>query len=246
MRNMRMFKETIEYALNLLFPIHCLHCGTSGALLCPRCIATIPSIPPPICRHCGNPLGRGERCLPCQYLPLRLSGLRVASSYREPLRSTIHALKYEGKRQLGEPLGCLLAQAYQRYGMQSDLIIPVPLHHERLQRRGYNQAQVLATICARQLNIPLVPTLLTRVRTTSTQVQLSAYERRINLQGAFQCQHGSTNTIIRNRRILIIDDVCTTGATLEACAAPLIAAGAKNVWGLVLARPTVTNYTTAT
>ncbi|GCE27931.1 hypothetical protein KDA_34150 [Dictyobacter alpinus] len=137
-------------------------------------------------------------------------------------------------------MGNLLAQAYQHYQLHADLIIPVPLHKTRLEQRGYNQAELLAQTCADTLQIPLQTDLLYREKTTSTQVNLTAPKRRENLQDAFYYMPGSTTKTVFKRKILIIDDVSTTGATLEACAAPLFAAGAQSVWGLVLARPTVT------
>ncbi|GCE20406.1 hypothetical protein KDK_42060 [Dictyobacter kobayashii] len=164
--------------------------------------------------------------------------MRAVGSYQEPLRSNIRALKYQGNTRLGEPLGKLLAQAYIKHGIRADLIIPLPLHQEKLQQRGYNQSQLLAESCARQLQLPLQTTLVRRIRTTPAQVTLTARQRRANLQGAFCCAPDPTTQSLFNRRILVIDDVCTTGATLEACAAPLFEAGAREVWGLVLARPT--------
>lgn len=176
-------------------------------------------------------------CRQCQYHPPGLSGLRAVSSYEEPLRSCIHALKYNGNTRLAEPLGQLLARAYWHYALQLDAIIPVPLHDERQQQRGYNHALLLAEICAGQVNLPLYENMVVRYRATPAQVGLPAGERRQNVAGAFCCSPAFTTGALFGRRILIIDDVYTTGATLEACAAPLFAAGTKEVWGLVLARP---------
>jgi len=168
---------------------------------------------------------------------LRLSGLRTVSSYEGPLRLCIHALKYDGNVRLAEPLGDLLANAYLYYGLQADMIIPVPLHAEREQQRGYNHAHLLAEVCAARVNIPLYGNILLRHRPTPAQVGLTANERHLNVAGAFQCMPAFTTGALLKRRILIIDDVYTTGATLEACASPLFAAGAQAVCGLVLARP---------
>jgi ComF family protein len=167
-----------------------------------------------------------------------MSGLRIASLYQGPLRSCIHALKYQGNKRLAAPLGTILAQAYRLYGMQADLMIPVPLHKTREQERGFNQAQLLAEECARRLTIPLNLQLLERTRPTQVQAHLTASERQQNVAGAFECQpEAATKQLLERKIIVIVDDVCTTGATLEACAAPLFAAGARAVWGLVLARP---------
>ncbi len=165
-----------------------------------------------------------------------MNGLRATSLYINPLRLCIRALKYSGNRRLAEPLGALLARTYTAYNMQADMIIPVPLHSERERRRGYNQAHLLAKVCAAQTGLPLHDTLVTRTRATPPQVGLTASERKCNVLGAFSCTQPLATEMLSGRKILMIDDVCTTGATLEACAAPLLAAGALSVWGLVLAR----------
>jgi len=131
----------------------------------------------------------------------------------------------------------LLAKAYQASNIHADLIIPVPLHPERLKQRGYNQAHLLAQVCAQAVGVPLNVSILQRRKETQVQVHLHHHERHSNVAGAFCCQSPIATKSLENRRIVIIDDVSTTGATLEACAAPLFAAGASEVWGLVLARP---------
>jgi ComF family protein len=138
---------------------------------------------------------------------------------------------------MAEPLGQLLAETYIDYKLQADILLPVPLHPERLRERGYNQSALLARTCANKLGITYREDLLVRQRATSPQVGLSFHERLCNVSGAFQAAFPFTTEALAGRRILIVDDVCTTGATIEACAAPLFAAGARSVWGLVLARP---------
>ncbi len=222
--------------LDLLFPPRCVGCKSSGRILCPACIAKIQPLKSPLCAHCGMPTTPGLSCQRCSYHHLRLSGLHSVSAYQEPLRSFIHAFKYEGKTRLAAPLGALLAHKYRASGLHVDMIIPVPLHSERLRQRGYNQAQLLAVACATELGIPQSAALLVRGRPTAAQVHLSPADRQQNVAGAFLLAPAYAR-VLRGRKILLIDDVCTTGATLEACAAPLFAAGASGVWGLVLARP---------
>jgi ComF family protein len=178
-------------------------------------------------------------CKNCQYHHPNLSGQRAVSLYQEPLRGCIHGLKYDGNTRLAEPLGLLLAQAYRRYGLQADMLIPVPLHSERQQQRGYNHASLLAEVCSANLGVPMNDSILVRHRATVAQVDLHPRERYQNVAGAFACTSGSARDALYGRRIVIIDDVSTTSATLEACATPLFAAGAKEIWGLVLARPMV-------
>lgn len=239
-RLLRSYSHTVMHQfLDMLFPVRCAGCQSSGYVLCPSCVAKIQPLPSPFCQLCGTPLSPEGTCKNCQYHPLKLNGQRAVSLYQEPLRGCIHGLKYDGNTRLAEPLGLLLSQAYVRYGMRADVLIPVPLHSERQQQRGYNHAALLAEVCSAQLGVPLNSGVLVRQRATVAQVDLHPRERYQNVAGAFACASASASKGINGRSIVIIDDVSTTGATLEACAAPLFAAGAKEVWGLVLARPMV-------
>ncbi|HET9920687.1 MAG TPA: ComF family protein [Ktedonobacteraceae bacterium] len=223
--------------LDLLFPPRCAGCQKTGSVLCPACLTAIPLLAAPFCQHCGSPSAANGACRSCQYHPPRLHGLRAASLFQGQLRFYIHQLKYEGKTRLAEPLGFLMAQAYRRYGFQVDAIVPVPLHPERQRQRGYNHAALLAEVCALQVGVPLYSDMLQRSLATPAQVGSTASQRYQNVAGAFLCAPAFATGALTGRSILILDDVCTTGATLEACAAPLYAAGATAVWGLVLARP---------
>ena len=230
-------RTVMQQFFDILFPVHCAGCQRSGHVLCPSCIAQIHPLPSPICQHCGAPLPPGGKCKNCQYRPLSMSGLRAVSAYQEPLRACIHALKYNGNIRLAEPLGQLLARAYTSYRLHADIILPVPLHSERQRQRGYNHASLLARVCSTQLGVPLYENILVRHRATLAQVDLNPKDRHQNVAGAFHCTPAFATGTLCGRRIVIIDDVCTTCATLEACAVPLFAAGAEMVWGLVLARP---------
>ena len=234
---LREFQRVTQQGLDILFPPQCAGCKRGGSVLCSSCMAHFVPVMGPSCQRCGSPLSQKGMCQQCQYHPLGLSGLRAVSSYREPLRSCIHALKYDGNTRLAEPLGRLLAQAYQYYSLQADAIIPVPLHGERQKQRGYNHAHLLAEVCAAQVNVPLYEDMVIRCRATPAQVGLAASERLQNVAGAFRCSTAFATGRLYGRRIVIVDDVYTTGATLESCARPLFAAGAREVWGLVLAQP---------
>jgi ComF family protein len=193
---------------------------------------------PSSCQRCGRAILEPDMtCRACNSHPAGLNGLFAVSSYEEPLRSCIHELKYDGNVRLAEPLGLLLAETCARSSIETDAIIPVPLHYDRQQQRGYNHAQLLAEVCARQSRIPYHEHMLVRHRATLPQVGLSVQERYQNIAGAFLCTRAYATGALFGRSIVIVDDVATTGATLEACAAPLFAAGAKEVRGLVLARP---------
>lgn len=232
------WKQAIERFLDLLFPPQCAGCQKNGYILCSTCYASVKVLSPPFCKYCHAPLVAGDFCQKCTYYPLQFNGLRMVGAYQEPLRSYIYALKYHGNKRLAQPLGSLLVQTYKRAGLVTDMIVPVPLHTKRQQQRGYNQAQLLAEVCSAQLGLPLYVSLLTRVRATASQARLSSMnERRQNVAGAFLLNPQVNAKALAKRHILLIDDICTTGATLDACAAPLFSAGAKTVWGLVLARP---------
>lgn len=120
-------KQAMQQLLDLLYPPRCAGCQRGGQVLCPSCLAQIPPLTS-ICQRCSAPLSPGSICSSCQSAPLKLSGLRAVSAYQEPLRSYIHALKYDGNTRLAQPLGMLLAQAYHTLGIRADGIVPVPLH----------------------------------------------------------------------------------------------------------------------
>ena len=148
------------------------------------------------------------------------------------VRKAIHALKYQGVRAVAPTLGQLLVPFLAQEGLEGDLLVPVPLHPKRERQRGYNQLLLLAQAVGRATGLAVEPRALTRVTSVPSQVSLRAEERRANVAEAFRARPES----VAGRRILVIDDVCTTGATLEACALALKEAGAVSVWGLALAR----------
>ena len=230
-------EQALPYLLDLIFPPQCGGCKRSGSVLCSSCATQFKLIDPPFCQHCHSLLAPTGNCQRCHFHKLRLSGLRVAYMYQDPLRTCIHNFKYNGNIRLASPLGLLLAKAYRASNIQADMIIPVPLYTDRLRQRGYNQAHLLAKVCAQATGVSLNTSVLERIRDTREQMRLQAYERYSNVAEAFCCSSSIATKSLVERRIVVIDDVCTTGATLEACAAPLFAAGASEVWGLVLARP---------
>lgn len=229
-------QRLLREGLDLLFPPRCTCCQRNGFTLCPTCLQEMQPMNAPICRHCGAYLTTVDAaCSFCQRHELRLNGLRNVHSYQGKLQHAIHALKYRGEQHLAEPLGQLLAQTFRHYNMHADALVPLPLHPQRQRDRGYNQAALLARVCATYLKIPCREDLVIRQRPTYAQVGLKADERRQNVADAFACQ--AKAGIHMYRTLVLIDDVSTTGSTLEACAAPLYAVGMREIWGLVLARP---------
>lgn len=149
------------------------------------------------------------------------------------MREAIHQLKYRNIRILAAPLAEMLQDYLKNEPLPAEVIVPVPLHPQRLRERGYNQAQLLAQKLGRLAGLPIMDNGLSRAHYTVPQARTgNIAERRSNVSGAFRC----LNDKINGRTVLLIDDVATTGATLNACAAALKAAGAVSVWGLAVAR----------
>lgn len=149
-----------------------------------------------------------------------------------PVRKAIHHFKYSNAHALAGPLGALMTAWWDEHPLNGDVLVPVPLHSSRLRQRGYNQAALLARELGHHTGLPLEEQLLVRVRNTSAQMRLDAEQRRQNVSGAFV----APSDTLRGRRVVLIDDVCTTGATLQACATALQDAGADTVQAFTLAR----------
>jgi ComF family protein len=189
-------------------------------------------VKPPLCPLCGQPQATPGRCARCERDPLRIDGIRSVALFEGSLRRAIHSFKYEYARDLALPLGEMLVAFWQETPLPADAIVPVPLHRRRLRERGYNQAALLAGRLGQATGVPVLYGALSRRRYTVSQTQLAADQRRRNVEGAFVC----VGSQVRGRRALLIDDVCTTGATLEASSVALQEGGARSVWALTLAR----------
>jgi ComF family protein len=149
------------------------------------------------------------------------------------VRRAVHQLKYGQFKALAAPLGQLLAQYLEARPVAADVLVPVPLHSRRLRERGYNQSALLAAEVGKLSGLPVVSDSLVRLRHTKAQVKTAdAGERQRNLAGAFGCRDAK----LVGKRVLLVDDVCTTGSTLDSCAIALRRTGASSVWGLALAR----------
>ncbi len=168
-----------------------------------------------------------------------LDGIRSVALFEGTLRKAIHRFKYDYVRDLAIPLGEMLAD-YSRLNhgqgqealVPGDVIIPVPLHKRRLWERGYNQSALLAERLGTALQVPVLHNVLYRNRYTMSQTRLDAQARSRNVAGAFSCSGSG----VHNNRVLLIDDVCTTGATLNACGLALRKGGAQSIWALTVAR----------
>lgn len=222
-----------ESFLNLLFPPRCVGCGKEGGFLCPSCSQLLPRIVPPYCVQCGIPVQNGTLCPSCQSSPLTIDSIRSLFLFEGVARDAIHHLKYKNLKAIASPLGQFMGEYLRASSVPADVLVPVPLHSRQLRERGYNQSTLLARETGRLVNLPVVETSLLRLRNTISQARTSsAQERRRNVDRAFGC----SDQTLQNKRVVIIDDVCTTSATLDSCAVALKAAGATSVWGLTVAR----------
>lgn len=223
--------EIGQLLLDLLYPPRCPGCGRLGVLFCQACQARIEPLPVTGCRRCGDPATPAGLCAACRATPSSLDAIFSAAVFAPPLRDAIHDLKYNNGRALARPLGQQMVLAWRKRGLSADLIVPVPLHRSRVSERGYNQSALLARVLAAEVGVPIAERLLIRQRATAHQVGLSRAERAQNVAGAFSCLGE-----VAGKHVLLLDDVATTGATLEACASALRAAGASQVTGFTLAR----------
>lgn len=230
--------------VDLIFPPACASCGAAGYRICPRCAQLVMPTPVTLCQRCGRvreaAVDHCSACADAAVFPLRR--VRAAALHLSPLRDWIHLLKYEGRRDLAPLLARYMVAAFDRpdwaeIAPHVDAIAPVPLHAERLRERGYNQAELLATGICRQRHLALRVDLLRREKLTRSQVGLNAVERKANVEDAF-----IASPACQGVRLLLIDDVYTTGATLCACASAALAAGAVEVYALTLAQPAHTDH----
>jgi ComF family protein len=226
------WRATAHALLGLLFPPRCAVCQSSPGWLCETCLQEIEFIRPPFCPLCGQPTRTSRLCPSCERTPPRVDGIRAVGYLEGTLQTAIHRFKYSNVRPLAAPLGKLAGEYLTGSGIPADVVHPVPLHSRRLRERGYNQAALLAKEIGASVGLPMIGGVLLRTKSTVPQVGLNAAQRRENVQDAFQCADRS----LTGRRVLLVDDVCTTGATLDACSDALREGGAKLVWGLVLAR----------
>ena len=233
-----------EFLLNFFFPSHCINCQKEGNALCLDCFGLIDISNGPYCPFCWPPkIVLDARTCPSCRKHRNLTGLFNAAPYNNfIIKKLISQFKYEPFiRGLAGTLSSLIIQHFQTLDYPPPffrdkagfVLVPVPLHKKRLKWRGFNQAEEICCHLSPVLNIPLISDVLLKIKETQPQMKLIAKERQENIKGVFVCQN---NDLIRNKKILLADDVFTTGATMEECARVLKDAGAKEVWGVVVAR----------
>jgi ComF family protein len=220
-------------ALDLLFPQRCIGCGKEGSFLCSACQNSLPRVMPPLCPLCGRPQPSGILCPGCVGWQASIDGIRSPFRFEGTVRQAVYSLKYRNLRALAAPLARLMSDYLAENPVPGDVLVPVPLHRKRLRERGYNQSALLAKQLGRLTGLPVEENCLVRRIHNLPQARTANVEqRRANVVGAFTCRDEG----LKGRRVVLIDDVSTSGATLDACAAELKETGAESVWGLTLAR----------
>jgi ComF family protein len=236
-------KQFFQALLDVFLPPICHICRefiphADEIHICPDCRRQLPLVISPLCPVCGIPfIGTGDdhRCGQCLTQPPRFDTARAAFLYEGAMRDLIHSFKYDRRSHLRRPLTLLVLEELCAFLQDAEpqIIVPVPLHRSRLRQRGFNQAVLLGTLLARRLSLPMLPDALVRTRRTEPQIELSAAERRSNVKGAFSVKRSGD---IAGKRVLLLDDVMTTGSTMNECAGELKKSGVNRVIAVTIAR----------
>ena len=233
-------KAALDPVLDLFYPPDCLACGrgVEGAdiVLCASCLEVLTRLPENGCARCGSPLEDGQDgCNVCAIQSTALEAIRSVAWFIGPVPALIHRFKYQGFQRLSAFFAELMNSfhAGREVVEPAELLVPVPLHYWRKLRRGYNQSEKLGESLAELSGKELATDVLVRIRRTKSQTRLTPEERKLNVAGAFRVNDPRR---IKNRSVLLVDDVMTTGATLGACALTLKNAGAKKVLAYTFAR----------
>ena len=243
-RGVRWLRTTAKAALDLLLPPHCLTCDAPVDVpgrFCPECFRLTGYISEPCCRHCGVPFahagqgGEDRLCPGCRDRPPPWRHARAALRYDTQSRRIVLPLKYADRTEYAAALAPMMARAGAALLREADWLVPVPLHRRRLIARRYNQSALLAHALGRVAHKPVLPDALQRIRPTASLGDLSAEDRIRVLDGAFAVRPGR-DAKLAGRRLILIDDVLTSGATCAACTLVLLAAGAASVDVLVAPR----------
>lgn len=223
--------RSIWSGLDLLFPPQCGGCGRPGSRWCITCQSSVKILNGIVCDVCGLPQEKPGMCSACLASRPRFRSLRAWAVFEEPVQSALHKLKYRRDLSMGDAIAAAMMPFVQNLNWKIDLVVPVPLGKQRMRERGYNQVAMIAKPLAMGLGLQYSPNALARQKETRSQVGLNREERHLNVQMAFRAEAG-----VRDKVVLIMDDVSTTGSTLSSGAEALYAAGASDVYALTIAR----------
>lgn len=224
--------QSFWVALDWIYPPFCAGCRKPGSRWCFDCQGKTRLIQPPYCSCCGKVRLETGLCNTCRSQPPSFKEMRSWAVYEGPLREAVRRLKYKKELSLGDTFSQAMVALFTQSRWQVDAITPVPIGIARKSQRGYNQASLLARPMALRAGIEYLPKALKKVKDTPSQVGLNIHQRRANVKGSFQAQPG----YVVGKKIMIVDDVCTSGATVEECSKVLLEAGAVEVYVITLAR----------
>lgn len=233
-----MYNRIINIVADILFPRRCPVCDEivlpRGSLICPECVKILSFVKGPVCKKCGKEVfsDRLEYCFDCTKHTRSFESGRALINYNDAAKDSMVKIKYKNKR---EYIDFYTEAICRRYGkqiarMRADVLVPVPVHPSRMKTRGYNQAELLARGIGRSLGIPVRSDLLRRSRKTAPQKELNPAERLKNLEQAFEAE----GNFVGIETVILIDDIYTTGSTIEACTRALKRAGVKTVYFLTI------------
>jgi ComF family protein len=224
--------KSVWEGLDWIYPPYCGGCGKTGSRWCDECQTCIDKLPDSVCLCCGDILTYGGLCTRCRLNPPSFTAMRSWAIFGGSIRNALHRLKYKGDIALGEILSRPLIKLLAVLHWDVEVLVPVPIGIARKVQRGYNQAAIIGLPIALSSNLAYRPKALVKTIETRSQVGLTIMERYANVHGAFQAD----KKVVSDRSVLIVDDVTTSGATIEACSSALLQAGAKAVYGITLAR----------
>ena len=220
--------------LDLLYPRRCPFCGEvrpyQGDEACRKCLVRLKKVEPPYCMKCGKTLDSDEEeyCRDCMAVPKSFRRGFPVFFYKEPLKSALYDFKYNNQRDFGAFFAECIFMHYQKEfrGLMIDGLVPVPVHPRKRRNRGYNQAAILAAELGKRIKVPVYPNYLVRTLDTNPQKELNDKARMLNLKNAFKIGQNK----IKLKKIMLVDDIYTSGATIEACTRVLLSADAEEIY----------------
>lgn len=233
MRKKKKMENVAKYVLDFVYPPHCPGCDQllkPGQMICDICDENIRRVAEPVCKRCGKPLEneRQEYCIDCIRKEHRYRQGKAVFRYEGNIKQSMYRFKYAGKREYARFYAQEAVRLYNNWikERQIEVIIPIPMYSKKKRQRGYNQAEIFAKALGKELEIPVETGAVKRIKNTVPQKQLNDKERKQNLKNAFQL----APNIVNYKQILVVDDIYTTGSTMDAVAEILSSVGEKNIY----------------